>query len=83
MHQEIVDSLQTTALEIDCAETYAQAISLYARFHYVLVILNLGIPDADGVAIVRRLRQLEQTPILQRYYDEIRAEFEREDDRAS
>ena len=62
MHQEIVDSLQTTALEIDCAETYAQAISLYARFHYVLVILNLGIPDADGVAIVRRLRQLEQTP---------------------
>lgn len=64
MHQEIVDSLQTTALEIDCAETYAQAISLYARFHYVLVILNLGIPDADGVAIVRRLRQLEQTPIL-------------------
>ena len=64
MHQEIVDSLQTTALEIDCAETYAQAISLYARFHYVLVILDLGIPDADGVTIVRRLRQLDQTPIL-------------------
>ena len=64
MHQEIVDSLQTTALEIDCAETYAQAISLYARFHYVLIILDLGIPDADGVTIVRRLQQLEQTPIL-------------------
>lgn len=64
LHQEIVDSLQTTALEIDCAETYAQAISLYARFHYVLIILDLGIPDADGVTIVRRLQQLEQTPIL-------------------
>ena len=51
-------------MEIDHAETYVQAISLYARFHYVLVILDLGIPDADGVAIVRRLRQLEQTPIL-------------------
>ena len=41
-----------TSLKIDCAETYAQAISLYARFHDVLVILDLGIPDADGVSIV-------------------------------
>ena len=64
MHQEIVDSLQTTALEIDHAETYAQTVSLYPRFHYALIILDLGIPDADGVTIVRRLRQLEQTPIL-------------------
>lgn len=59
-----MNSLQTTALEINHAETYAQAISLYARFHYVLVVLDLGIPDADGVSIVRRLRQLEQAPIL-------------------
>ena len=59
-----MNSLQATALESDHAETYAQAVSLYARFHYVLVILDLGIPDADGVTIVRRLRQLEQTPIL-------------------
>ena len=62
--REVTGSLQVTALEIDCAETYAQAISLYARFHYVLIILDLGIPDADGLSIVRRLRQLEQTPIL-------------------
>ena len=64
LYHEITNGLQTTALEIDYAKTYAQAISLYARFHYVLVILDLGIPDADGVAIVRRLRLLEQTPIL-------------------
>lgn len=62
--QETTGSLQATALEIDHTETYAQAVSLYARFHYALVILDLGIPDADGVAIVRRLRLLEQTPIL-------------------
>lgn len=64
LYQEIADSLHTTALKIDHAETYAQAVSLYARFHYALVILDLGIPNADGVTIVRRLRQLEQTPIL-------------------
>ena len=62
--QETTGSLQATALEIDHTETYAQAVSLYARFHYALVILDLGIPDADGVTIVRRFRQLEQTPIL-------------------
>lgn len=64
LYHEVTDSLQATALEIDHAETYAQAISLYARFHYVLVTLDLGIPDADSVTIVRRLRQLEQAPIL-------------------
>lgn len=64
LYHEITNGLQTAALEIDYAETYAQAVSLYARFHYVLVILDLGIPDADGVTIVRRFRQLEQTPIL-------------------
>lgn len=64
LYHEITNGLQATALEIDYAKTYAQAISLYARFHYVLVILDLGIPDADGVTIVQRLRQLEQTPIL-------------------
>ena len=62
--REITDSLQAAALEIDHAETYAQAVSLYARSRFVLVILDLGIPNADGVAIGRRLRQLEQTPIL-------------------
>lgn len=51
LHQEIADSLQTIALEIDQAEMYAQAISLCAWFHYVLVIPDLGIPDADGVII--------------------------------
>lgn len=61
---KITDSLQAAVLEIGHAEAYAQAISLYARFHYVLVILDLGIPDVDGVSIVRRIRQLEQTPIL-------------------
>ena len=51
-------------MEINHAETYVQAISLYARFHYILVILELEILDPDGMTIVRRLQQLEQTPIL-------------------
>ena len=64
LYHEIVHSLQTTALDIDCAESYIQAISLYARFHYILTFLDIGLSDVDGVAVIRRLRQLEQSPIL-------------------
>lgn len=64
LRQEIADSLKTTALDIDCAESYTQAISRYARFHYILTSLDIGLSDIDGVAAVRRLRQLEQSPIL-------------------
>lgn len=64
LRQEISDSLKTTALDIDCAESYIQAISLYARFHYILTFLDIGLSDIDSMAVVRRLRQLEQSPIL-------------------
>ena len=64
LYHEIVHSLQTTALDIDCAENYVQTIGLYTRFHYTLTILDIGLPDIDGMAVVRRLHQLEQSPIL-------------------
>lgn len=64
LRQEITDSLRTTALDMDCAESYLQTIGLYTRFHYTLTILDIGLSDIDGMAVVRRLRQLEQSPIL-------------------
>lgn len=64
LRQGITDSLKTTALDIDCAESYIQAVSLYTRFHYILTILDIGLSDIDGMAVVRCLRQLEQSPIL-------------------
>ena len=41
------ECLQDAALETDFAETYAQAVSLYTRFHYVLAILVSAVSEHD------------------------------------
>lgn len=45
--REITECLQDAALETDFAETYAQAVSLYTRFHYVLAILVSAVSEHD------------------------------------
>lgn len=61
---EITCSLRNTCLEIDHATTYVQAVNQCSRFHYILIILDIHFSEMNGVAVVRRLRQLEQSPIL-------------------
>lgn len=61
---EITCSLRNTCLEIDHAATYVQAVNRCSRFHYILMILDIHFSEVNGVAVVRRLRQLEQSPIL-------------------
>ncbi len=41
-----------------------QAVNRCSRFHYILMILDIHFSEMNGVAVVRRLRQLEQAPIL-------------------
>lgn len=64
LRQEITESLRNTFLEIDHAATYAQSVNRCSRFHYILMILDIHFSEINGVAVVRRLRQLEQSPIL-------------------
>ena len=64
LRQEITESLRNTFPEIDHAATYAQAVNRCSRFHYILMILDIHFSEMNGVAVIRRLRQLEQSPIL-------------------
>ena len=48
-------------LEADCGKT---GLAMLNGEHPDLVILDLGLPDMDGIAITRRLRQLSDLPIL-------------------
>lgn len=61
---EIKSSLEQTACEIHSADSFHQAVSLISRFHYVMIIMDLDFSEASGVAVLRKLRQLHQTPIL-------------------
>ncbi len=46
------------------AETGAEALSLAASHNPDLVLLDLGLPDMDGLAVIARLREWSQAPIV-------------------
>ena len=50
---------------MDPVSTGEEAIEVLSTEHYNLVILDLGLPDMDGLEVLRRVRRREiQTPIL-------------------
>lgn len=46
------------------APTGAEGIELVARWHPDVVILDLTLPDLDGIEVCRQLRQWSQVPII-------------------
>lgn len=50
-----------STVEADCGKT---GLAMLNSEHPDLVILDLGLPDMDGIAVTRRLRQLSDLPIL-------------------
>ena len=45
---------------LDCAATAAEADALIQSGEYSLVILDLGLPDMDGLDILRNLRSMKE-----------------------
>lgn len=57
-------SLKTHRHEVIEAENGAEALSAVRGAHPDLVILDLGLPDMDGVEVTRRVREWSQIPII-------------------
>ncbi len=49
---------------VEWAATGAQGMDLVARWHPDVVILDLALPDIDGLEVCRRLREWSPVPIL-------------------
>ncbi|HLH25608.1 MAG TPA: response regulator transcription factor [Chloroflexota bacterium] len=64
----IVRAVRTNLLrhefEVDTASTGREALDHYDRFHPDVVLLDLGLPDMEGFAVIRALRERAGTPIV-------------------
>ncbi len=64
LQRALTTNLKARGYEVDKATTGEGALELAARHHPDAVILDLGLPDIDGIDVVRCLRGWSQVPIL-------------------
>lgn len=57
-------TLSANGYKISEASTGKEGLTKAATNHPVLVILDLGLPDADGLEVLRKLREWYQKPII-------------------
>ncbi|MER5445001.1 response regulator [Streptomyces sp. NPDC002766] len=60
----LVINLRARKYEVDAAHDGATALRLAADRHPDVVVLDLGLPDMDGVDVIRGLRGWTRVPIL-------------------
>jgi len=60
----ITASMQKDGYQVLTASDGAQGILLFASHHPEIVLLDLGLPDRDGLEILRALRETSDVPVL-------------------
>ena len=64
MRKFIRASLTSHGYRVLEAERASEAMGLFTSHHPDLVLLDLGLPDADGLELTRQLRGFSRTPVL-------------------
>jgi len=64
MRRFIRASLTSHAYRVEEAERAAEAISLATSKNPELMLIDLGLPDGDGIDLTRQLREWTRTPII-------------------
>ena len=57
-------NLETSDYQVLCAETCALGMMMYASHHPDLIVLDLGLPDRDGMSLIREVRKTDTVPII-------------------
>ncbi len=64
--EEFVDIPMDSLLieQVLCAETCALGMMMYASHHPDLIVLDLGLPDRDGMSLIQEVRKTDTVPII-------------------
>ena len=57
-------SLKTNGYVFDRASTGIEGISLFNNNHPDIILLDLGLPDIDGIEVIKLIRENSEIPIL-------------------
>lgn len=57
-------SLRKEGYEVLQASSCSEALFLFSSHHPDIILLDLGLPDRDGLDLLRELRQFSDTPVL-------------------
>lgn len=57
-------NLRARGYDVQLASNGSQALALAARWHPDVVVLDLGLPDMDGIEVIRGLRGWTSVPII-------------------
>ncbi|MGA7328795.1 MAG: response regulator transcription factor [Rhodomicrobium sp.] len=61
----LIKSLAASGFSADTLTTAADALNVLGSTHYAAVILDLGLPDEDGLSVIRTLRARQNSvPVL-------------------
>lgn len=60
----IKTNLETSDYQVICAETCTLGMMMYPSHHPDLIILDLGLPDRDGLDLIQNVRKSDTIPII-------------------
>ncbi len=64
LREAVCGYLRAKAFVVDAAATLAQASSALLSAQYAAVLLDLHLPDGDGLALLRQMQTLKERPIV-------------------
>ena len=57
-------NLETSDYQVICAETCTLGMMMHASHHPDLIVLDLGLPDLDGLELIHKVRETDTVPII-------------------